>query len=132
MLEFIFSNIVYVTAVIVFCCGLFIILSSDHYAKKIIGLSLFQSSVLIFFIALGKISTGKVPVLAGCLDGVGCDDSQNLVHVFSSPLPHVLMLTAIVVGFATISVALALLLRIKQEYNTLSTINIRDTINGQH
>ena len=106
------------TAVILFCCGLFIVISSDHYVKKIIGLGTFQSSVLLFFIALGKLAGGRVPIAPS-----GVSKGEIL---FSSPLPHVLMLTAIVVGFATTAVALALALRVKQEHNTLSSSAIAE------
>lgn len=118
MLSFLLSNVIYMTAVILFCCGLFIVISSDHYVKKIIGLGIFQSSVLLFFIALGKLAGGRVPIAPS-----GVSEGEIL---FSSPLPHVLMLTAIVVGFATTAVALALALRVKQEHNTLSSSAIAE------
>lgn len=106
------SNLIYFLAVAVFSSGLFIMLTSDNYIRKIIGLTLFQSSVLIFYIALGKIKSGIVPIDI-------CIDIHNCAYNFSSPLPHVLMLTAIVVGFATMSVGLALVFQIKKEYGTI-------------
>ena len=92
-------------------------LTSDNYVRKIIGLSIFQSSVLIFYIALGKISNGIIPIDI-------CKGADNCTHVLSSPLPHVLMLTAIVVGFATLSVGLALIYQIYNEYGTISEAKI--------
>jgi multicomponent Na+:H+ antiporter subunit C len=80
--------------------------------RKIIGLGIFQSSVLIFYIALGKVDVGIPPIFK---DGN---------HTYSSPLPHVLMLTAIVVGFATLSVGLALIYRIFKEFGTISESKI--------
>ncbi|GAB4163746.1 MAG: Na+/H+ antiporter subunit C [Rickettsiaceae bacterium] len=106
------QNLVYIFAIIVLNAGLFIMLTSDNYVRKIIGLGVFQSSVLIFYIALGKTADGIVPIDI-------CSDASNCPYIFSSPLPHVLMLTAIVVGFATMSVALALIFQIKREYNTI-------------
>ena len=105
------QNLIYFFAVIILTSGLFIMLTSDNFVKKIIGLSVFQSSVLIFFIALGKTTDGIVPI--------DICQSEVCKHIYSSPLPHVLMLTAIVVGFATMSVGLALIYQIRKEYGTI-------------
>ena len=86
-------------------------MTSDHYIRKVIGLGLFQNSVLIFYIALSKVGDGVLPIYM-------CANTEVCAQTFSSPLPHVLMLTAIVVGFATMSVALALILQIKKAYNS--------------
>jgi len=91
---------------------LFIMLTSDNFVRKIIGLGIFQSSVLIFYIALGKIKNGIVPIDI-------CANTSSCNHLFSSPLPHVLMLTAIVVGFATMSVGFALIYQIHEEYGSV-------------
>lgn len=93
------------------------IITEDNYLRKIIGLSIFQSAVIIFFVALGKISTGTIP-FDKCKGTIPCD------YVYSAALPHVLMLTAIVVGFATLAVGLALLYRIKSEFGTISENDI--------
>ena len=87
-------------------------LTSDNYVRKIIGLGIFQSSILIFYIALGKIENGIIPIDI-------CNNINNCTYQFSSPLPHVLMLTAIVVGFATLSVGLALILAMHKEFGTI-------------
>jgi len=91
-------------------------LTSDNYVRKIIGLGIFQSAVLIFYIALGKVTSGQVPIYRSDIIGNS--------H-YSSPLPQVLMLTAIVVGFATLSVGLALIYQIFKQFDTISekTIN---------
>lgn len=109
--------IIYFFAVLVLGAGLFMVLTNDNYLRKIIGLGIFQSSVLSFYVALGKISTGIPPIDI-------CAKLTNCPYTFSSPLPQVLMLTAIVVGFATMSVALALMYQIYKEYNTLLESNI--------
>ncbi len=113
------QNLIYFFAVIILSSGLFIMLTSDNYVRKIIGLGVFQSSVLIFYIALGKTKNGIVPIDI-------CADTVECIHTFSSPLPHVLMLTAIVVGFATMSVGLALIYQIHKEYGSVleSKINL--------
>jgi multicomponent Na+:H+ antiporter subunit C len=113
------QNLIYFFAVIVLSSGLFIMLTSDNLIKKIVGLGVFQNSVLIFYIALGKISEGVAPIDI-------CAGADQCTHVFSSPLPHVLMLTAIVVGFATLSVGLALIYQIRREYGTISESEIRE------
>lgn len=117
------QHLIYILAIIVLNSGLFIMLTNDNYVRKIIGLGVFQSSVLIFYIALGKTKDGIVPLDI-------CQNILNCPHTYSSPIPHVLMLTAIVVGFATMSVGLALIYQIKREYNTISSSEI-DQRNSQ-
>lgn len=114
-------NLVYFFAIIILCSGLFLMLSSDNYIKKIIGLCVFQNSVLIFYVGLGKIDIGIAPI-EKCAIGEVCK------YVYSAPLPHVLMLTAIVVGFSTLSVGLALIYRIFKEFGSLSEseINLKE------
>ena len=75
--------------------------------KKIVGLNVFQVSVFVFYISMGKIKGGTAPILA---DGI---------EIYSNPLPHVLILTAIVVGVATSALALALTVRIQDAYGTI-------------
>jgi multicomponent Na+:H+ antiporter subunit C len=76
--------------------------------KKLIGLSIFQSAVFIFYISIGKVRGGTAPILTGRAD-----------TVYSNPLPHVLILTAIVVGVATLALGLALVVRINEAYGTI-------------
>ncbi|WP_038560315.1 cation:proton antiporter subunit C [Neorickettsia helminthoeca] len=82
--------------------GLYIIMASPRAIKKLIGLSVFQSSVLLFYISLSYIDGGAVPIIAS--------QTQHYVN----PLPHVLMLTAIVVGVATLALGLALVVLINK------------------
>ena len=92
--------------------GFYILISRGNLIKKLIGLSVFQTSVFIMYITMGKIAGGTAPILGGHgepVPGV----------VYSNPLPHVLILTAIVVGVATTSVGLALAVRIKEAYQTI-------------
>lgn len=115
------QNLIYFFAVIVLTSGLFIMLTSDNFIRKIIGLGVFQSSVLIFYIALGKTSDGIIPIDI-------CVNIDSCPHTFSSPLPHVLILTAIVVGFATMSVGLALVYQIYKEYDTILESEVSQAI----
>lgn len=87
--------------------GLYVVISHGNLVKKMIGLSVFQVGVLLFFISLGKVAGGSAPIIS--------DD----VEVYSHPLPHVLILTAIVVGVATLAVGLALSVRIFEIYGTI-------------
>ena len=97
------GHLIYIVAVFIFISGLYMMLSAKSYIRKIIGLGIFQNSILIFYVALGKARGGIAPIDVG--SGV----------IYSSPVPHVLMLTAIVVGFATLCLGLALALRIERE-----------------
>jgi len=88
--------------------GFYILISRRNLVKKILGLNIFQTSVFIFYISMGKITDGTAPILTG-----------QPGEVYSNPLPHVLILTAIVVGVSTTAVALALVVRIKEAYGTI-------------
>ena len=87
--------------------GFYVVISSGNLVKKIVGLSLFQASVFILYISLGKIAGGTAPIL------------REGISLYSNPLPHVLILTAIVVGVSTTALGLALVVRIKEAYDTV-------------
>ncbi|MEZ4414588.1 MAG: cation:proton antiporter subunit C [Gemmatimonadota bacterium] len=106
--------------------GLYTVIARDHLVKKLIGLSIFQTSVFIFYISMGKIHGGTAPILiedpeAAAHGGEAAGHGLSLLEgvVYSNPLPHVLILTAIVVGIATTAVGLALVVRIKESYGTV-------------
>ena len=94
-------------AMLLMAAGLYIILSHGNLIRKIIGLNLFQVSVFLLYISLGKVTGGTAPILTGNTE------------IFSNPLPHVLILTAIVVSVATTAIGLALVVRIKYAYGTI-------------
>ena len=87
--------------------GFYVVISSGNLVKKIVGLSLFQASVFILYISLGKIAGGTAPIL------------REGISLYSNPLPHVLILTAIVVGVSTTALGLALVVRINEAYDTV-------------
>lgn len=87
--------------------GLYIVVARGNMVKKLIGLAIFQTSVYLLYISPGKIIGGTAPIIA---EGY---------TVYSNPLPHVLILTAIVVGVATLALGLALVVRIKEAYGTI-------------
>ncbi|ALO46101.1 cation:proton antiporter subunit C [Pseudohongiella spirulinae] len=97
----------YVIIVALMMIGLYMVMSSSNLVKKLIGLNVFQTSVFFLYISFGYIDGGAGPVLA---EGV---------TLYSNPLTHVLILTAIVVGVATTAVGLALSIRIKESFGTI-------------
>lgn len=94
--------------------GFFVVISQGNLVKKIVGLNIFQTSVFIFYISVGKVEGGTAPIL------------EEGLTVFSNPLPHVLILTAIVVGIATTAVALALVVRINEAFGTIEEKDIQE------
>jgi multicomponent Na+:H+ antiporter subunit C len=103
---------VYWLCIVLMMTGLYIVISRDHLVKKVMGLNIFQVSVIMFYVSLGKIHGGTAPILMGH----GADGGDV---IYSNPLPHVLMLTAIVVGVATTALGLALVVRIQEAYGTV-------------
>ncbi len=98
----------YLIVILLMMMGLFIVISHENLVKKLVGLSIFQTSVFLFYITLGRVSGGTAPILTDAPDAV-----------YSNPLPHVLILTAIVVGVATIALGLALILRINEAFGSI-------------
>ncbi len=107
-LEFIVGHYNYWMFVILMMTGLYVTVSRGNLVKKIVGLNIFQTSVFMLYISMGKIIGGTAPILI--------DDPDA---VYSNPLPHVLILTAIVVGIATTALGLALVVRIRETYGTI-------------
>lgn len=104
-MTFVVSHINYVVSTFLLVLGLFVIVTSGNRVKQLMGLSIFQTSVLLFYVSLGYVSASKAPILLGAVtDRV----------LYSNPLPGVLMLTAIVVGVATTAVGLAMIIRIEK------------------
>ncbi|HSC97188.1 MAG TPA: cation:proton antiporter subunit C [Burkholderiales bacterium] len=87
--------------------GLYIVVARGNLVKKLVGLSIFQTSVYLLYIAPGKLIGGTAPIVAPGF------------QVYSNPLPHVLILTAIVVGIATLALGLALVVRIREAYGSI-------------
>ncbi len=94
--------------------GFYIVIARGNLIKKVIGLNIFQTSVFLLYITMGKVRGGTAPIL------------DERFETYSHPLPSVLILTAIVVGVATTSVALALIVRIKESYGTVEEDEIHD------
>lgn len=97
----------YWVVIILMMLGFYIVISDSNLIKKMIGLSVFQTSVFILFITMSKVEGGTAPIFT---------DNAN---IYSNPLPHVLILTAIVVGVATTALGLAIIARIHRAYGTI-------------
>jgi multicomponent Na+:H+ antiporter subunit C len=100
------THFAYAITVLLMVAGLYIVIARGHLIKKLVGLGIFQTSVYLLYIAPGKLIGGTAPIL----------DAR--FSVYSNPLPHVLILTAIVVGIATLALGLALVVRIREAYGT--------------
>ena len=97
----------YWVTIFLLVAGLFIVIARGNLVKKLIGLSIFQTSVYLLDIAPGKVIGGTAPVIS------------DAFKLYSNPLPHVLILTAIVVGVATLALGLALVVRIRETYGSI-------------
>lgn len=194
-MEFILERYNYWIIILLMMGGLYIIFASENAIKKLVGLSIFQTSLIVFYVTLGKVAGGTAPILVSSGhhgddhgDGHGDDHSDKAAHgagahdgghayddhaddghsdpshapdaghaadahdasvhmvdihqaaagghggdiahaagdvIYSNPLPHVLMLTAIVVGVATLSVGLALVVRVREAYGTIEMDDVR-------
>lgn len=101
------GHFTYFITVFLMIAGLFIVISRSNLIKKLVGLGIFQTSVYLLYIAPAKLIGGTAPILS------------DAFTVYSNPLPHVLILTAIVVGVATLALGLALVVRIREAYESI-------------
>ena len=104
---------IYITLMMI---GLYAMIIKNNLVKKIIGMNILQTAVILFYISIGAKHKSTIPILEH-VHGAG-DHAVSAVN-YINPLPHVLMLTAIVVAVATLGVALALVIKLHQRYNTL-------------
>jgi len=111
-LDFILGHMNYWLFTVLMMTGLYIVVAKGNLIKKIVGLNLFQTAVFMFYISIGKVTGGTAPIFP-------VDMQIDPDVVYSNPLPHVLILTAIVVGIATTSLGLALVVRIREEFDTI-------------
>jgi len=109
----------YWVVVVLMMVGFYIVIAQGNLVKKIVGLNIFQTSVFIFFISLAKLDGGTAPVY---VEGVSD---------YSNPLPHVLILTAIVVGVALTAMGLALVVRVNELYGSIEEDEIHEQ-DGKH
>ncbi len=106
----------YWIVVVLMMTGFYVVIAQGNLVKKVVGLNIFQVSVFVFYISMSKVKGGTAPIL------------EDGIEVYANPLPHVLILTAIVVGIATTALGLALVVRIRETYGTVEEdeINARE------
>ena len=107
VLTTLFEHYNYVVTIFLMMAGLYIVVARGNMVKKLIGLSIFQTSVYLLYVEPAKIIGGTAPII---------DPAYSL---YANPLPHVLILTAIVVGVATLALGLALVVCINEAYGTV-------------
>lgn len=103
----------YWIVIVLMMIGFYVVIARPNLVKKVVGLFIFQTSVFILYISMAKVRGGTAPILVEGID------------TYSNPLPHVLILTAIVVGVATTALALALVVRIQEAYGTVNEDEIQ-------
>ena len=113
-MEYIISHYNYWIVIFLMMAGFYTVISRGNLIKKIAGLNIFQVSVFFLYISVGNVDGGSVPII------------KEGIEVYSNPLPHVLILTAIVVGVATTALGLALVVRIREAYGTIEENDIHN------
>lgn len=154
MLEILIERFNYIPIIILMMTGLYVVIATGNLVKRLVGLSLFQTSVFLLYITMGKVFGGHPPIIVGeghgeeagqgsaegahqVIETAAAHGDETAEHAadtvsqaadaahqaaeiaYSNPLPHVLILTAIVVGVATLAVGLALVVRIREAYGTI-------------
>ena len=119
LLDALSTRYAYATFSVLLAIGLYMMIASPNLVKKVIGLNLFQSAIFLFFVSTAYVQGGSVPVIPTTGGAAG---------EYASPLPHVIVLTAIVVGVSLTAVALALIVRLYSEYGTLNEETIREVL----
>jgi len=104
----------YWIVIVLMMIGFYVVIAQGNLVKKVVGLNVFQVSVFLFYISMSKVKGGTAPIL------------DEGIEVYTNPLPHVLILTAIVVGVATTALALALVVRIRDAYGTIEEDEIEN------
>ncbi|MHA1529010.1 MAG: cation:proton antiporter subunit C [Alphaproteobacteria bacterium] len=115
----IIANYNYWITIFLMVAGLYIVVAKSNMIKTLLGLAVFQTSVYLLYLSPGKILGGTPPIL-----------DENF-QVYSNPLPHVLILTAIVVGVATLALGLALVVRVNESYGTIEEDEIMDVVDRE-
>jgi len=114
MIDIIVDHYNYWVVIMLMMAGFYTVISRGNLIKKIAGLNIFQTSVFLLYISIGYVTEGTMPIVA---DGF---------TKYANPLPHALILTAIVVGVSTTALGLALVVRIKEAYGTIEEDEIHD------
>ncbi|HKL25212.1 MAG TPA: cation:proton antiporter subunit C [Desulfuromonadales bacterium] len=124
LLQDIIARYNYWIYVVLMMIGFYAMIGKRNLVKKLLGMNIFQTAIILFFVSTGVKRGGGIPIV----DKYQALESGVDVSQVVNPLPHVLMLTAIVVAVSVTGVALAVLLRIYREYGTLEEDEILDRI----
>ncbi|MBW1997220.1 MAG: cation:proton antiporter subunit C [Deltaproteobacteria bacterium] len=116
---------IYITLMMI---GLYAMITKNNLVKKIVGMNIFQTAIILFYVSTGAKKGATIPIIKH-----GHGEASHGIHVadYINPLPHVLMLTAIVVAVATLGVALALAIKVYKQYKTLEEDEILNRIRGE-
>lgn len=126
MIELIADRFNYAVVLVLMMVGLYAVMASANLVKRMVALSIFQTSVFLLYITIGKVFGGEPPILPGDV-AKGYHVEEHLQQaLYANPLPHVLILTAIVVGVATLAMGLALVVRIREAYGTIEDVAISE------
>ena len=125
-MEYLISKFNYWVYVALMMIGLYAMISKNNLVKKVIGMSIFQTAIIVFYVSTGAKKGATIPIIA---HGHG-EAAEAVIEAsqYVNPLPHVLMLTAIVVSVATLGVALAIILGIHRKYGTLEEDEIMEKV----
>lgn len=145
-----FEHFNFAVVIVLMMTGLYVVFASNNMIKKLVGLSVFQTSVFLLYISMGKVKGGQPPIIpeedlhhapdaaaggheaATTVTGGTHQVTEHAAEIiYSNPLPHVLILTAIVVGVATLAIGLALVVRIREVYGTIEEDEI-DALDYKH
>lgn len=121
----IISDYNYWIYILLMMIGLYAMLAKNNLVKKVIGMSIFQTAIIVFYVSIGAKEHATIPIIA---HGHGAVEAAIDVAHYANPLPHVLMLTAIVVSVGTLGVALAICLGIHRRYNSLEEDEIEEQL----
>ncbi len=126
-MEYLVSHYNYWIYILLMMVGLYAMLAKNNLIKKVIGMSIFQTAIIVFYVSTGAKRDATIPIIA---HGHGHDTAHAVIEAahYANPLPHVLMLTAIVVSVGTLGVALALCLGIYRRYNTLEEDELQERL----
>ncbi len=116
----VFAKYNYWVSILLMLIGFYAIITKENLIKKIIGLNIFQTAIFLFFISLGVVKKGTAPIVS--------EEMIQKGYQYVNPLPHVLILTAIVVAVATTAVALSLIIRLQEQYGTIEESELIEAI----
>ena len=120
-IELLFSRYNYWMAIVLMLIGLYALIAKQNLVKKIIGLNIFQTAIYLFYISFSEVDGGNAPIYL----------PEGLDALYVNPVPHVLILTAIVVGVSVTAVALSLIVRIYEEYNVIDEDELMQVVRGR-